>query len=128
MEVIERSSGLLADLIIFCLGFAGVFLLCSVHTAGWLGILVSLWVSSPQVANLLISLFGRPYVDFVPVFRKFPTFVYVGWVVYALDDIYGKSIDAQSGISLLFVPIYSVAVLFPAWSVVFAICWMKRKN
>lgn len=128
MVVTKPSSGWFADLIIFCLGFAGVFLLCLMHTVGWLGILVSLWVSSPQFANLLISLLGGQHVKFVPIFRKLPTFVYVGWVVYALDDIYEKSIDAQSGVSLLFVPIYSVAVLFPAWAVVFVICWMKGKN
>lgn len=127
MEVTKKTKSIWTDLVIFFLGSLWILVLCSKYVSGYMGAILSMWVCVPQLANFAVSLSLKRTKNLWILLRICPMLVYIYWVSYGLNDIFGGKADAQSGISIFFIAIYYFPLFIATWSAIILISWFWRQ-
>jgi hypothetical protein len=69
----------------------------------------------PQFVSLLLAYYMPNAKSQTTIFLS--SLIYLAWTVFVLVSAYVVYPDAQSGIALIFIPIYSIPIMLFAWAI-----------
>ena len=111
--------------IISAVVFILAVLLLLVESSGGAGVLLLLpLIFGPMIVSLLLGAAAASRRSLVTLLIS--NILYFGWFFWVYISAFYLHPDAQAGITLLFVGIYSLPVMIPLW--IIAMCLRRSKN